>query len=158
MSLQDLTTVLNHLPKLDIEELMKVKSKLGASLSLSGGKPEPSVTEIDDYLFNGIMVELRRRGLLGRNSILTSGILSVKYRQSSAQIRALFKEQLGELKPVEYAALGQLAAKALADYLEQANVTIGPSVLVNNIEKVPQALDASYPGYLEAGLLSFCWK
>lgn len=161
MSLQDLTTVLGFIPKLEPEELQQVKNRITGFTSLGGGvlPPQTSNNYLGDYLFDGCLFELRRRGLMRRDGIIARNRIPSNYYEDAAEVRKLLAGHVGnKLKPVELASLGRLLARCLADYLERGMVPILPKTLLQNISKVPVALDAAYPGYLEAGLLSFCWR
>ena len=60
-------------------------------------------------------------------------------------------------KPAELAALGQVVARALADYVvTYSSLTI--KAMMRNVAQVPQALDASFPGYLAAGMIGILIK
>src|ERR1044072_1531624 len=112
MSLNDLTTVANILPRLDVSELMKVQEKTSAllSLSASSGVVSQSGGPVADYLLEGIMVELRRRGLLGSNARLGPKVVPTAYAVSARDMRNFLEEHVGKLNAAEYALLGQLAA------------------------------------------------
>lgn len=163
MSLTDLSTVLNILPRLDVSELLQVKNKASASLSLStlansssglpSGQDEPM-----DYLLDGIQVELRRRGLLGRDMKLQAKVIPGTYGLAAIDVKKLLEEHVGRLSAAEYALLGQLSIRCLAKYLENRGVPISAKSLCQAISKIPQALDDSYPGYLQAGLLPFALR
>ncbi len=157
----ELTAVLRALPKLQPAELREIQLKTSASLTLCGKLSAQVISDrsvVTDYLLDGVIYELRRRGLLGQSTGLFKRLIPPAYQQASEEVRQHLNERVGILKSSETAALGQLSAKALASYLERGHVPISPSTLLNNISKVPVAIDASYPGYLEAGLLSFCWQ
>lgn len=149
-----LETVLRELPHLKPEEIAKVRSRLGAAASFSKAAP---IEEID-YLFDGVQCELRRRGLLGRNAVLPRRVVPVGYEQAASEVRDHLGQSVGSLSSLDRVALGQLAARELAAYLERGKIPISPKTLLTNIDKIPSAIDASFPGYLEAGVLSSCWR
>lgn len=156
----ELTAVLRALPKLQPHELRQIQLKAGASLALSGVTAKQIIQDdpIGDYLLDGVIAELRRRGLLGQSGGLFKRLMPPAYQEASAGVRKHLNERVGQLKAGELAALGQLSARALADYLERGRVPVSPATLMNNISKVPVAIDASFPGYLEAGVLASCWR
>lgn len=161
MSLQDLNTVLSILPRLAVSELLKVKDKTNASLSLSPPTTTPNKLRempVVDYVLEGITFELRRRGLLGRDARVPYNAIPRSYNMASQDIRWWVQDNLGLLSAAEYVAVGQLLARCLAVYFEKQNQTISASLLCQNVSKIPQALEDSYPGYLKAGLLSFAYK
>lgn len=161
MALHDLNTVLSCLPKLGPEELQTVRKKVSANLSLCGGAtvsaPSFNFSE-PDYLFDAIKAELRRRGQLKRDGGIAASQVPSAYQSSASEVRQLLKQHVGDISAREYAALGMAAIRALASYLERGRVPVSAKTLMLNVSKVPLALDDAYPGYLEAGLLSFCWR
>jgi len=152
--------ILRALPHLKPEELLAVKARVNGALSLRGGAvpTPPAPLNDEDYLLAGIEAELRRRGLLGQRADLAYLVKqNANFGARSAEVRAGLIN-CGAVNATERAALGLLAARALAAYLERGHVPVAPTTLLNNVAKVPVAIDASFPGYLEAGLLSFCWR
>jgi hypothetical protein len=158
MAVQDLSTVLEVLPRLNYDELKQLKLKVGAKLSLSVGGSSPPTQTQSDYVKDGIITELRRRGLLGTAKGLSPRQLPNDFDAASAEIQEFLAGHVGVLSAVRYAALGQLAARALASFLENQGKQVTAWLLTTSVSKIPQALDAAYPGYLEAGLLAFCWR
>lgn len=158
----DYDAILREIPRLQPNQLVEIRKKIGATLALCGVKTgEPAVEEpekvIDDYLLEGIYQELRRRGLLARGG-LPSRLIPPDFRVNSASARFCLQEQLGELSAPDRAALGQLAARALASYLERGKIPVGVSTMLKNVNKITSAIEASFPGYLASGLLKFCWR
>ena len=155
----DLTVVLKHLPKLGRPDLEKVRQRtvflLGvAAPTTKGNHPE------QDWLLEGFTNELRRRGLWARIYTIPAKLLPDGFAEKSTRIRDHLLKGLTKPnpRPVERMALGSLAAAALADYLTKVQVPVGPKTLLNNIEKVPLALEESFPGYWAQKLLGFCVK
>ena len=159
MAVSDLTVVLKHLPKLGRPDLEKVRQRavflLGVAAPTTKGAPPEQ-----DWLLDGIISELRRRGLWARTSVIPVKMLPEGYANKSAVVRLHLSKGLTKpnLRPVERMALGRLAAAALADYLTKVQVPVGPKTLLNNIDKVPLALEESFPGYWAQKLLGFCVK
>jgi hypothetical protein len=112
--------------------------------------------EATDWLFSGIAYELNRRGR-PYPDFLEHKInqMAPCYLAEAPQIRAqLVLRVFGSRRftPTDRMALGRVVAAALADYV------VGPAplslqVLLQNVSKVWEALDAAFPGYLEAGAL-----
>ena len=153
----DLTLVLKNLPKLGRPDLEKVRQRVVFLLGVAASKghsPE------QDWLLDGITNELRRRGLWARTSTIPAKLLPDGYAEKSAVVREHLLKGLAKPnpKPVERMALGGLAAAALADYLTKVQVPVGPKTLLNNVEKIPLALEESFPGYWAQKLLGFCVK
>lgn len=161
--MSDLGLVLRALPTLTREELQQVRTRISAVGSLTGSAsiiPQPSAanTSGDDYILTGITGELRRRGLLKPTSRVAPTLLTKDYHAASSDVRAFLEDNIKLSRAVDFAALGKLCGRELAAYLERGRVPVLPRTLVLNVQKIPEALDASFPGYLEAGLLArFCW-
>lgn len=49
----------------------------------------------------------------------------------------------------------RLLLECLCHWLKSINVPLSPKNVLNNIEKLEHAVDQEYPGYLDAGILSF---
>jgi hypothetical protein len=150
----ELNTVLKLIPKLNPKEQLEIKQKL--DFLLQGIKTHPN-RPLDDWLTEGIVTELVRRGLLHKGMdwkrVAPSG-----YQQQSESIRTLLKAATRRpLTAGEQYALGRLVARALADYL-QNTPGFGLKVMLQNISKVSEALENSYPGYLVAGMLGMLIK
>ena len=155
MTATSIDAVLSCLPKLSASDLLKVKNKAQALLSLSGGAFAASADEEPaiDYLLEGIFHELHRRGLLRKDGRIPAKAWPSGYRTKAANTRALLEENIGKpLSEKEKLQLGRVAAEVLARYL-QHKAPISANVLMSNVDKIPQALDAALPGYLQSGLL-----
>jgi hypothetical protein len=154
----NLSIVLGALVNLTSADLERVKLRVGALNSISGGAKELVVPNPSDFLLDSIYYELRRRGVLHSRSALPPKLITATYIEDSAEVRRLLISAVGPLRAIEMGALGHIAIRALASYLEKAGAPIVPSTLINNISKVIPALEASFPGYLEAGLLIYCLR
>lgn len=154
-----LNSILEKLPRLNAVELQTLKVRVGAELSLSGSSvgPTGSTAVSEDYVLDGLNYELKRRGLLAYSHMPKRAIPS-DFAEKSAAVRKCLSQYMPTLKTVERAALGQLAARALADYLEAKRSAVTPFAMFNQVDRIPLALDMSYPGYLQAGMLVFCWR
>lgn len=151
-ALKGFQDLLAKLPGLSADELKQVKARVDALLSLAGAA-DPAYD--DDWLTAGLFSELERRGLLSskapRQRLLKS-VATKAFYTKSAELRRLLTDRAGAtLNTAELYALGRVAARALADSFY--NTPVALKTLMMNIDKVPAALDAAYPGYLEAGLL-----
>lgn len=154
-----LATVLNILPSLPTTELNKIKSKIGALLSLREGTEKNSIDTLCltdspfDYILEGIVFELRKRGLLTSKGFIPRQYWPKNYDSTAKEIRILLESQFPHPLPQpQLVLLGRICAEALASYLEPV-VPISPSSLMSNVHKIPTAIDQILPGYLQAGLL-----
>lgn len=125
-----------------------------AALYLQHSKP--STVEDEDWLLIGIRTELSRRGLESRDTFrLKKPSSFASYQTQSETVRSLLLSAAPDLTAVQRRALGEIAAKALADFLTswQKPPTISREALLRRVSRVPEALDWAYPGYMAAGLL-----
>jgi len=157
-----LETILQELPSLAAADLEHVRDKAAAVLAMGprGSTKSPKQVSHDNYLLDGIAHELKRRGILARDELLQA---AHRYPDSIKRAEAIWAHLMGRmpgLRAVEMAALGKLVGRTLAEWLETRSkpVAVSPGTMVRNLSNVLVALDSAFPGYLEAGLLSWCWK
>lgn len=154
-----LNSVLLALPGLSAEELQIVRTRAGASASLS----RPAVRREEqpgggDYILEGINQELKRRGLLCGGKHLPPQVIPASYAEAAEGVREHFAEYLGKLPAREQAALGQLMANALARWLTKRGKPVAAWSLLAHVPQIPAAVDDAFPGYLQSGLLASCWR
>jgi hypothetical protein len=153
--------ILNALPRLTVEQRQQVKLRLvGANMVNGGAASAPATLSSDDkanYVLLGITYQLRRMGVLGADGSIPQRAITNQHRADLAAATANLDRFVGQLSGVEKAALGQLAARCLAEWLDKRNIPVSINTMLNNCAKVPLALDDCFPGYLCAGLLKFCW-
>lgn len=148
-------TVLKLLPALKPHERVEVKKRLDLLNDFAPTVQADSKTWLEDC----ICAELVRRGVSHK---LPDGYwrkwAPKGYAQTAELARQfLFQSVSTTLSSAQKYALGQVTARALADYL--ANTPgFGLKVMLQGVSKIPQALDASYPGYAAAGKLGFLIK
>lgn len=138
------------LPQLSAQEAQELKLLLGSLVT-------PATS---DWLLAGVQGELRRRGL-GCQPLTTTFVN--KWAPNALAEAATVREVLAtserrgivRLSSRQWEALGRVCVEALARYLTEGPKPppLSANVLLRNISKVPQALDADFPGYLESGLL-----
>ena len=116
-----------------------------------------TVASSGGWVLAGVSTELKRRGLM--TSRLTAPNKLVSGCEAAArEVEAhLLKAVDRELLLPEKMALGRLAVRCLADYLAHA-VTIGPKVLLQNLSKIPEAVDQAYPDYQASNMLGWLIK
>ncbi len=151
-----LSSILKNLPKLKRAELEQVKQRTNFLLGVTNGAAKEAG---HDWLLEGLTGELRRRGLwTGR--ALPARLLPVDYAAKGSSVRAHLLKGLAKpsARTVERMALGGLAGTVLVDYLTKIRVPVTPKTLLANVEKIPVALEESFPGYWGQGLLGFCIK
>lgn len=151
MTVQEL---LRKLPELSSADLEKVRLRVQL-LSSSGKSSTKPARDADDWLADGFCLELRRRGLL--TSRPHSAIFPKAWAEKSTAVQEfLLKGFKKKLVTAEKLALAQLCASLLLDYLQRAGAPVGPKMLFANVDKVPQALEAAFPGYWASQVLHFC--
>ncbi len=122
------------------------------------GKIEPSPSE--DWILDGIRAELIRRGV-GAIPCTTRFVngLAPNYWKDSEAVRVDLQKRLKKsgtiLQQAHLLALGKVAARALADHLKafEPKQPMGSQTLLRNVHRIPEAIEASYPGYLAAGMI-----
>jgi hypothetical protein len=146
--LQQIQSLYHQLNSADRKKLRMFMDALPGGKGASLMAPMPN----DDWLLTGILYELSRRGMKYRHEIVPEG----NYAEDSEIVRSELTRLLGisipDLKYVEQLALGKLVAKALANYLVNKKLNLGLKVMLNNVGKSLEAIDASFPGYLASGV------
>ncbi len=145
-----LDEVLARLPSLSAKEREIAGHRLLALAVTDVPKNEP------DWLFDGIIKELQRRGILGtyRVTLRDAGESAQTYSYYAGAVKTALLEGIRyKPKPPELISLGALAARALADDLEHGPAPISLKVLLRNTDRIPSAVEKSFPGYLGCGLL-----
>jgi hypothetical protein len=154
-------TLLRQLRSMTPTEWSAVASKMQAWYKISSGEEPVRARTASpvDYLLEGTHEELRRRGLLGVKARIASRFYPANFAHVSVAVRTQLEHCVGRpLSSAEQVQLGRVAARALSDYLSKGVAGISPKRMVENFDKIPVALDSAFPGYLESGVLPFCWR
>lgn len=169
--MSDVSSVLRQLPTFPDGDLEKIRLRVSALLSGKGRSKvrdkapphDPAVRSnhlAHDYLLEGMFGELRRRGLMRSTEFIPPSHLPAAYEEKSTRVMQLLEARIPtHMRGAEKTALGMVCARALADYLTAGPNAppLSPTRLIQCVEHVPTALEASFPGYLEAGLLPLAW-
>lgn len=150
MGLAQVKKELLSLPRV---ELLELRRHIDALVQLGGS--EQDEPQEQDWITAGIWTELSRRGLVEQKYSPTriKAIKPKEYDVRRAGVQELLLSRVGrELNYQERVALGWLVGFALAKYLDWHD-HFGLKVMLNNIISVPEAVEASLPGYLECGML-----
>jgi hypothetical protein len=148
----DFDKLVATLPQLTMIQIKELRARLQA---LEAPKDEPVV---GDWLTNGILLELKRRGLTHGTGTVWKRILPKGYAEECAEVRGLLLQRVHRaLSPAEQHVMGQIVARALADYLI-VRAPLGLRGMLTNIWNVPTAMEASYPGYLGSGFMELLLK
>lgn len=157
----NLQTIVKLLPELKPNELVEVRKRLQALTSITAPAPTKAT---DDWLENCITEELIRRGVSFGTD--WKGRMPKGYRQQAEAVREFLTKAVTvnalpvrtqPLTSAEKYALGRVTARALADYLSWQE-HFGLKVMLQQINKIPEALDASFPGYVASGMLGRLFK
>jgi hypothetical protein len=149
------------LPKLTAAERTEIIERCKAFGSLSkSGKVQVERSELDphDWLASAIGSVLIARGQATPQNywFLMQRAMPHHYVENSLAMRTWLLNAASLKKPthIQTAKLGKTAIGALVTYLTSIPTFngVGPKVLMNNINSIPQALDAELPGYVENGL------
>lgn len=160
--------ILLAIPKMDLEQLDKLADKIKIARNLL--VPEERESEdTDDWLLQGILKELRRRGLLSpKQRPRLAGDLLARYNEwapgiqealiQGFQVPRKYRLQIGlpalpEPQPHELALLGSLAAQAMADDLAGSPAPLCLHTMIHALPRALGMVDKSYPGYIAAGML-----
>jgi len=156
-------TVLDALPRLSPEQRSEVRGKLRALDAMDGGSrirqfsiPDPEHFSNRDFVFDGLMMELGDRGLISSAAIPAlkrSKCYKVYSSKVSPVAELLFDPKHGIPNQTTIRlALCRLAAKCLCDDVLRW-ATLSPSLVLANVDKIPEAIEKAFPGYLSNGLL-----
>lgn len=151
----DLTIILAKLPMLtERSELEQVKLRLDALLSTTTTKSIKTRTLHVDWLTEGIIGEMRRRGLVAKKHV--DPFRPDSYANSVTEVQAwLLTKSSRALTPPEKLLLGSIVAHALADFLPTDKSPLTLRRMFYAISRVGEALEWAFPGYLQSGMLDF---
>ena len=148
------------LPRLTQAELREVQTAIKATNTLSG----PDIPEVeDDWLLGAIGVYLARKALIPeRGSLYHVRGHKMAYKTYLKKLPGVMPfltklESDAGLTRRNRPMLGFLCARALADQLANQSF-FSVSTMMTMIDRIPEALDASFPGYAAAGLFGVVIK
>lgn len=153
-----MASVLANLPQLSPKELVQIRDRANFLLGLTS-EANPALKRSDhDWLLEGLTQELRRQGLWLKGHPLPKAMFPGDYALKAEFVRAHLLKGAGKVKfeSVQLRALGALGVSVLFSYLKKIRIPIGPKTALINIDKVPVALEESFPGYWDSGLLGSC--
>lgn len=152
------------LPKLASAELEEVIIACKVLLALSGrlSSTAAQATPPDgEFLLEGIAHYLVTKAVLATQS---RAVRDLKYRDAyqiyrkkAPQVEAFLQEvaaSSGTKGNRHLPQLAFLAASSLADLLKKRNI-FSVGAMLTQIDKVPEALDFAFPGYIESGMFGF---
>jgi hypothetical protein len=151
-------TLLCQLPTFSQDELKQIKTRVSALLGSDAAVPIEDEFKLD-WLTEGILHVLKARGLMIGNLPLKQikRMAPTDYAARCTRVRDfLLKRESPAFQGPALTALGRKVAEALVEHIMSWNTKgkgIGLPLVLACIDKVPEALDAAFPGYLESGLL-----
>lgn len=157
----DYQDILNALPFLDRSQLEQVKKRVNLNIQGKTGRTVNSL-EGEDWLLEGIKAELKRRGIdqTPLPFVLKNNTAFKGFNTKSARVRELLEKAAPGLSLVERRYLGEVSVKELARYIEtwqpkagQDKVAVSLYSLLHHVDRIPEALNNSFPGYIEAQML-----
>lgn len=155
------TILFDQLKVLPTDEWVTLKNKVDAFRSISGtqSRRATEVVKTGSDLLTAMTGELRRRRLIRPNdnpALRLDNKTIDKVDQAWAFVLELLDSPL---RPVERAQLARVTARALAKHLEYGGTQeLRIKQLYQSSDKVVEALNAAFPGYVVAGLLSMVIK
>lgn len=152
---------LGLLPKMTQEERKNLRVALG---QLRGTVVSPSASDkisADDWLFDGIVKELARRGLVYRLRD-AAGIrrMAPNYEEDSMLVRGALEKSLKhgmpDFRPAHLTALGKASARCLANYIVswKSQPQLGLKLMLVNAGRILEAVDNAFPSYISSGMVS----
>jgi hypothetical protein len=148
-----LRTVLSALPSFSRSELQNIRQRCQV-LMQSGTTSVTPIMEEEDWLLLGMMTETKRRGqYVPARFRADRGSSFGSYNTKAAQVRDILELCAPGLNLVEKRALGEVAAKALADMLTNRDLDATFHNMLLRVDRIPAALEREYPGYLESRML-----
>jgi hypothetical protein len=153
MEEQDFQRVVEFLGKMTKAQLTEIRRR---TLSLISGKEEGGVAN-RDWLLDAVLEVVRERGLghaIPPNFRIRKTSSFGGYETQADRVRMMLSEAIPDMEVTEERAIGVIAVRALADYIAPWSEVTFDSLL-HNVAKIPEAIDAAFPGYLQAGMLSF---
>lgn len=149
---EDFKSLLVRLPRFTAGQRREIAAKLKASAQTSDA---PSDAEEDDWLYRGLCVALRERGLLSRTS--EYGLTRTKGHASYLKLAPRLRRELETLLPERNRSQGRLTLAhvvglALVRYCRARDPEASAGYVLTNAGSAFEALEHCYPGYIEANL------
>jgi hypothetical protein len=136
------------LPKLDAAELAEVRQHLALLRTLAGEGP----VDVDEQLvIDAISIVLRENGMGASIEQFTGSSAHVSFKEKLPDLHAflaLASKQRNEQRAILY-----VGVSLLYDHLIKFGIPVGTRVLMTHIHRVPEFINAAFPGYTRAGLL-----
>lgn len=141
------------IPELNRQQLTELRTLASWQLQQKAGRKDEGVQE-QDWLLEGIIFVLNERGLgkqVPHSFRLKNNKSFASYQTQSERIKSLIEDALGNnSSTMELKQAGIIAARALASFLAKE---VSFHAMMFSISRIPEAIQRSFPGYIESGLL-----
>jgi hypothetical protein len=152
---------LGLLPKMTQDERKNLRVALGQLRGTVASSGASEKISNDDWLFDGVIKELARRGLVYRLRD-AAGIrrMAPNYEEESMLVREALEKSLRhgmpDFRPAHLTALGKSSARCLATYITswKSKPTLGLRFMLINAGLTLEAIDCAFPGYISSGMVS----
>lgn len=150
--------IIAALPTLSLDQLEDLRKRIAALKSTAPDRKWVAIE--DDYLLQSIMEYLRATGYghtIPPNFRIKDKSAYKSYSEKSLRVRAFLEEACPNMTKNERFTLARLAVKCLNMYLREFSEPVACSLetMLVFVDKIPAAIDAQFPRYVEAGLLPF---
>lgn len=145
--------LLMDLTRLDDHQAQQVQARLTLRQQAKGVTTPKEHHLERDYLLQSIEETMRAKGY-GRPSDKRLQKELAFYRSVRKEVLAPLAEITGPLSAQHQLLFGRLCARALVKYLTSQRGEISYRIVLLGVEQLRDALDAAFPGYIDAGLLS----
>lgn len=143
--------ILEQLPDLNIEQLKEVKKRCDYAL-----KQKTQMENPQDYLLDGILNELRNRGLgptVPDNFRIKNSRSFSAYINTSERVKAYLEEAIPNMTFTQKKSIGVIAARCLAKYIESWEHIVSLETMLRHVSRIPAAIDFFFPEYASNGAL-----
>jgi hypothetical protein len=149
--------ILRLIPTLSSDDLGPVQAALNLTRDTKEVPNQPDISS--DWILGGIMTYLCKRGVLAEKGAYWKIKKSAQYKTYLHKLPGI----MGYMTRIEQSLttvskhrtmLGYITAKALAQYLEGQGIFC-VSTMLSQIDKIPEAIEASYPNYVSSGMFGF---
>jgi len=136
-----------------------VRTAIKLLCALDGGPTPAAPSLYDDWVLSGIATYLVRKGLVSERNAMHDLKRRDAYKIYLSKLPALMcfltkVEQDNKLGRRHRVTVAFLCARSLGDLLAHRNY-FSVGAMLSQIDKIPEALDQAYPGYISAGLFGF---
>lgn len=143
-----LAAVIAQLPNLDPAELAEVRERIAALRMLAGSGP---VDIGEQLVIDAIHAVLRNNGMGASLEQVTKSSVHTSFVEKLPAIHEYLEKASSE-RNVQRAIL-QLGVDLLYRHLTSHGIPVGVRVLMAHIHRVPEFINAAFPGYAELGML-----